>query len=173
MATPNLTIVWFSGPTDGTTTTHPQNGRNGYYQVDDARLRKVLAKLWETEYHKVQSTPVPQPGPYIVSKLPYGFAVFEKQRMTPSQGTTNQVFGKDRYIFGHFGGGKYRSAREFFPHLMYLATYNQTRARCTFNGGTAQTPPTTAAIGYDEQESEEENGEGGAVENLGLDNEDM
>lgn len=60
MATPNLTIVYFSGPTDGTTSTHPQNGKNGYYQVDDARLRKVLARLWEAEYHKVHATPIPQ-----------------------------------------------------------------------------------------------------------------
>ena len=34
-----------------------------------------------------------------------------------------QVFKKDRYVLGHHGGGKFRSAREFFPHFVYLLIY--------------------------------------------------
>ena len=40
------------------------------------------------------------------------------------------------------------------------------------DGGTAQTPLTAGEIGYDEEEFEEENGEGGAVGDSGLEDDD-
>ncbi|KAK6522619.1 hypothetical protein TWF281_002056 [Arthrobotrys megalospora] len=62
---------------------------------------------------------------WMVENLPAGFAIFTHQKGTVDDKGRLVIERQDSYLYGHQSGSRYRSPKEFLPHLIGLLRQNE------------------------------------------------
>ncbi|KAK6340371.1 hypothetical protein TWF730_002131 [Orbilia blumenaviensis] len=62
---------------------------------------------------------------WMLLNLPPGFSVFTSQKGMVNDMGNLVIVRQDSYIYGHPSGGRYRSTKEFLPHLIGLVIQNE------------------------------------------------
>ena len=61
----------------------------------------------------------------MLRDLPSGYAVFTSQKGTVDDKGRLVIERQDSYLYGHQSGGRYRSPKEFLPHVVGLLRQNE------------------------------------------------